>query len=291
VPSRLVVVGAGYIGLELGTALRKLGAQVTVVEMAERILPLYDAALTRPVAKRLEHLGVRVVLGSTAAAAAEGGGVVVTDGAGGQTTVPADVVLVTVGRRPALDGWGLEQLDLDRDGMALRIDDRCRTSMRGVWAIGDATGEPMLAHRAMAQGQLVAEVVAGQRRSWDERVIPEVCFTDPEIVSVGLSPDAAEGRGIATTVGTFALAANGRALTLGRPDGFVRVVARQHDHLLLGIQAVGAGVAELSGAFCTAVEMGAVLEDVAAIVAAHPTLGEAATEAAFAALGRSLHSR
>ncbi len=175
------------------------------------------------------------------------------------------------------------------DGRAVHVDDQCRTSMRGVFAIGDLTGEPMLAHRAMAQGALVAEVIAGMARTWDDRIVPEVCFTDPEIVKVGLSPQEATAAGIDHLVGRFPLAANGRALTLDRPDGFVRVVARRADHLVIGMQAVGAGVSELASSFTTTIEMGAVLEDVAAIVHAHPSLSEAVQEAALAALGRAIH--
>lgn len=288
VPDRLAVVGAGYIGLELGTAFRKLGAQVTLIEVQPRILPLYDAVLTRPVMARLTALGVHTMLGATAGALSDTGDTLrVADTDGHAIDVPADVVMVTVGRRAALDGFGLETLDLDMDGTSLRIDDECRTSMRGVYAIGDVTGEPMLAHRASAQGVLVAEVIAGKRRSWAGRVVPEVCFTDPEVISVGLSPDAADGLGIDHVVGTFPLSANGRALTLDRPDGFVRIVARRDDHLVLGVQAVGVAVGELAAGCCTLVEMGAVLEDVAAIVHPHPQLGEAIHEAALVAISRA----
>jgi hypothetical protein len=187
----------------------------------------------------------------------------------------ADKILVTVGRKPATDGWGLEELDLDRDGLALRIDDQCRTSMRGVYAIGDVTGEPMLAHRAMAQGEMVAEIVAGHRRSWDKRCIPAVCFTDPEIVTAGLDPEEARRAGREIRLGQFPFTANGRAMTLAAEDGFVRVVARADNNVVLGIQAVGTGVSELSAAFALAIEMGARLEDIAGTIHAHPTESEA----------------
>ena len=292
VPNRLVVVGAGYIGLELGTALRKLGADVTVVEMADRILPQYDRALTAPVAHRLDHLGVRVLLGTQATRwQPEDATLIVTDADGSEHALDADRVLVTVGRTPALTGFGIEALDLAMDGRHLRIDAQCRTSMRGVYAIGDVTGEPMLAHRASAQGEVVAEVIAGRRVVWDVVAIPEVCFTDPEIVSVGMSRDRARDAGEDAIEATFPFAASGRALTLDRTDGFVRVVARRSDHLVLGAQAVGAGVAELSGELVAALEMGATLEDLGAIVHAHPTLSEAIPEAAMKALGHGLHSR
>lgn len=289
VPQKLAVVGAGYIGLELGIALAKLGAKVTVVEALDRILPLYDSELTRPVAKSLETLGVETLLGAKAKGlSSKGDALLVETADGAERRIEADKVLVTVGRRPAVDGWGLEELDLDRDGRFIRIDDRCRTSMRGIFAIGDVTGEPMLAHRAMAQGEMVAELVAGHRRAWDKRAIPAVCFTDPEIVSVGLSPDEAR-RGGEVKVGQFPFKANGRAMTKLGESGFVRVVARADNHVVLGIQAVGSGVSELSAAFGLALEMGARLEDIAATVHSHPTQGEAFQEAALGALGHALH--
>ena len=161
--------------------------------------------------------------------------------------------------------------------------------MRGIYAIGDVTGEPMLAHRAMAQGEMVAEIVAGHRRAWDKRCIPAVCFTDPEIVSVGLSPEAARAAGKQVKLGQFPLSANGRAMTLGGEAGFVRVVARADNHLVLGIQAVGTAVSELAVAFALAIEMGARLEDIAGTIHAHPTQGEGLQEAAFKALGLALH--
>ncbi|MEI4472636.1 dihydrolipoyl dehydrogenase [Frigidibacter sp. MR17.24] len=288
VPRRLAVVGGGYIGLELGTAFAKLGSSVTVVEAAARILPQYDAELTRPVSARLEALGVRVLTGAKAEGLGAAGGLRVwtTDG---HDEIAADRVLVTVGRRPVTAGFGLESLDLAMDGPFLRVDERCRTSMRGVYAIGDVTGEPMLAHRAMAQGEMVAGLVAGERLGWDRRAIPSVCFTDPEIVSVGLSPEAARAAGETVEVASFPLAANGRALTTGREDGFVRVVARAGDHLVLGLQAVGAGLSELAAAFALVLENALVLEDVAGTIHAHPTEGEALHEACLRALGRGLH--
>ncbi|MCR5857475.1 dihydrolipoyl dehydrogenase [Mesorhizobium sp. J428] len=290
VPKGLAVVGGGYIGLELGTAFAKLGSRVTVVEAAPRILPNWDADLTRPVMKRLDGLGIAVLTETRARRmTSEGNTLLVERADGSEERVACDKVLVTVGRKPLVEGWGLEEIDLDRDGPFIRIDEQCRTSMRGVFAIGDVTGEPMLAHRAMAQGEMVAEIVAGHRRSWDKRAIPAVCFTDPEIVSVGLSPDEALAAGGEIKLGQFPFVANGRAMTLQSEEGFVRVVARADNHLVLGIQAVGAGVSELSAAFGLAIEMGARLEDIAGTIHAHPTLGEASQEAALKALGQALH--
>jgi dihydrolipoamide dehydrogenase len=291
VPERLAVVGGGYIGLELGTAFARLGAKVTVVEALPRILAQYDAELTRPVAKRLAALGVEVLAGAKAKGLSNKGDALLVETADGvEKKVAADKVLVTVGRKPVTEGWGLGQIDLDMDKKFIRIDDQCRTSMRGVYAIGDVTGEPMLAHRAMAQGEMVAEIVAGHRRSWDKRAIPAVCFTEPEIVSVGLSPEEAKTSGFETKIGLFPFSANGRAMTLQGEDGFVRVVARADNHLVLGVQAVGKGVSELSAAFSLAIEMGARLEDIAGTIHAHPTQSEAFAEAALKTLGRALHA-
>ena len=290
IPKTLVVVGGGYIGLELGTAFAKLGAAVTVVEAAPRILPQYDAELSAPVAKRLGVLGVTVLTGAKAkAVVADGTALAVEAGSGEQMALDADRILVTVGRRPVTSGFGLEALDLDMTGPFIRIDDRCRTSMHGIFAIGDITGEPMLAHRAMAQGEMVAEIVAGQRRAWDRVSIPAICFTDPEIVTVGLSPSEASSMGFEVKMDLFPFKANGRSLTLEREDGFIRTIARADNHLLLGIQGVGAGIAELSAAFSLALEMGARLEDIAGTIHAHPTQSEGFHESALKSLGHAIH--
>jgi len=273
VPERLLVVGAGYIGLELGTAFRKLGSEVTIIEARERILPNWDEQLTDPVRRWLERAGVTLHLGASFEMVER---------------TEADTVLVTVGRKPRTQGWGLEAMGVDMDGRFVRVDDHCRTSMRDVWAIGDLVGEPMLAHKASAQGEMVAELIAGAKRHFDPVAIPAVCFTDPEIVSVGLSPAEA---GENTIVAQFPFSASGRALSMaaGTDGGFVRVVARGDDHRLLGVQAVGAHVSELVGEFTLALEMGGLLEDVAGTIHAHPTLTEAFHEAALRALGHAIH--
>jgi dihydrolipoamide dehydrogenase len=289
-PEHLVVVGAGYIGLELGTAYRKLGARVTVVEAAGRVLPAYDDELARPVAARLKALGVDLHLESSVLGLSEDGkGVRMKNAGGEEVTIAADRVLVAVGRRPRTTGFGLESLMLDMNGRAVHIDNQCRTSMRNVWAIGDLTGEPMLAHRAMAQGEMVAEIIAGKRRHFMPAAIPAVCFTDPEVVVVGLTPQEAAKQGLDCISASFPYAANGRAMTIEATDGFVRVVARKDNHLIVGWQAVGSAVSELSTAFVQSIEMGAQLEDVGGTIHAHPTLGEAVQEAALRALGHALH--
>jgi dihydrolipoamide dehydrogenase len=290
VPGKLVVVGAGYIGLELGIAYRKLGAEVTIIEALSQVLPAYDAELARPVATSLRQLGVEVHLGCTVQGLSDDGTRVrMRDATGAEREVAADQVLVAIGRRPRTEGWGLERLQLDMDGRFIRVDAQCRTSMRNVWAVGDATGEPMLAHRASAQGEMVAEIIGGARRRFDPAAIPAIVFTDPEVVTVGQSPDEATAAGLDCIRAQFPFTANGRALTLEGGDGFVRVVARRDSHVIVGWQAVGRGVSELASAFTHSMEMGARLEDVAGTIHAHPTLGEAAREAALRALGHALH--
>jgi len=291
VPGRLAVIGAGYIGLELGTAFRKLGAEVTVIEAEERLLPRYDAQLTAPVRRWLERAGVTLHLGARVVGLGDRGELAVSLKDGSLITVAADSVLLTVGRRPRTEGWGIEAMGLDMVGPFVKIDDQCGTAVRNVWAIGDLVGEPMLAHKASAQGAMVAEIIAGARRRFDPVAIPAVCFTDPEIVTVGLSPEEAEAAGEDAVTAVFPLVANGRALTLEAGDdaGFVRVVSRRDNQRVLGVQAVGRAVAELAGEFALALEMGAVLDDIAGTIHAHPTLGEAFAEVAHLGLGRGLH--
>ena len=289
-PKRLTVVGGGYIGLELGIVYRKLGVEVSVVEARERVLPTYDAELTQPVAESLKKLGIKLYLEHSVEGfdtAEQRLRVRAPDGS--ELALDTEQVLVAVGRRPRTKGFNLEALALKMNGAAIAIDERCQTSMRNVWAIGDVAGEPMLAHRAMAQGEMVAELIAGKQRAFTPRAIAAVCFTDPEIVVAGKTPEMAKEEGLDCLVAHFPFAANGRAMTLESKSGFVRVVARRDNHLILGWQAVGVGVSELSTTFGQSLEMGARLEDVAGTIHAHPTLGEAVQEAALRALGHALH--
>lgn len=290
VPEHLAIVGGGYIGLEIGTAYAKMGARVTVIEMQDRVLPLYDKELTAPVAKRLAELGIDVLTGTRVEGLSKQGMVLsLTGDKGKEQILTAEKILVTVGRRPNVVGFGLEGLGLSMVGAAISIDPSCKTSMRDVFAIGDVTGEPMLAHRAMAQGEMVAEFVAGNNRRWDKRCIPAVCFTDPEIVTCGLLPEEARAAGHDSEIASFPFKANGKALASEAGDGFVRIVFDRQSHVVLGIQAVGAGISEFSAAFAGALEMCARLEDIAGTIHAHPTQSEAFQEAALKGLGAALH--
>lgn len=289
-PATLAVVGGGYIGLELGIAYAKLGTRVTLIEARGNLLPSWDAALSRPVQKRLADLGVEVLLNTRVQDGDPEAGRLhlLTEGAQIQVR-EFDQVLVAVGRKPRSQTAGIDRLMLDMDGPFIRVDEQGRTSMRQVWAIGDITGEPMLAHRAMAQAEVVAAVIAGQRRRFEPLAIPAVCYADPEVVVSGLLPDEARARHGDVLTASFPFAHNGRALTLEAAEGFVRVVAKRDDHRIVGWQAVGTGVSELAAAFTQSIEMCARLEDVAGTIHAHPTLSEAIQEAALKALGTGLH--
>lgn len=290
-PKSLVVVGGGYIGLELGIAFRKLGSQVAVVEAQQQILPLYDEKLVEPVRRWLKRKNVITHLGAKAVGIDEAGtGLVIETDSRERLTLQADKILVATGRRPAVDGWGLEHMAVAIDGGFVRVDERCATSMKNVWAIGDLVGEPMLAHKASMQGEMVAEIIAGHRRRFDPVAIPAVCFTEPEIVSVETGATTADLQD--AIVSTFPFQANGRALSMNGVEdgGFVRVVARKSDHRILRIHAVGPHVSELVGEFTQAIEMGAVLQDIACTIHAHPTLGEAFHEAALKGLGHAIHA-
>ena len=293
VPKHLVVIGAGYIGLELGIAYAKLGSKVTFVEALDRIMPLFDAEMTKPVMQWLKKHDVDVRLGCKAKGLTEKDGKthLEFETAEGETdSVRASKVLVAVGRKPCTQNWGLENMGVDMNGAFVKADQQCRTAMRDVWAIGDLIGEPMLAHKATAQGEMVAEIIAGHRRVHDPVSIAAVCFTEPEVVGVGLTPDEAKEAGHETVIGRFPLSASGRALAVNAGDsGFVRVTARKSDHVILGIHAVGAHIAEMSGEFALAVEMGARLEDIAGTIHVHPTMTEAFAESALAALGHPIH--
>mgnify|MGYP001395591582 FL=1 len=298
-PKSVAIVGGGYIGLELGCALAKLGSEITVVEGMGSILAIMDKEIRRPLELWLKKHKVSVhtdslargveIKGRGASKKAE----LTFEKDGTEQKVNVDKVLVTVGRSPNTKGWGLENIGVRMDGSGrfIRTDRQCRTSVPGVFAIGDVAGEPMLAHKASAEGEMVAEIIAGHKREFDKVAIPAIVFTEPEIVSVGLTPDEAKERGEEIIVGKFPLAANGRALSLEaeKTGGFIRVTARESDHVILGVQAVGSHVAELHSEFVLALEMGALLEDIAGTVHAHPTMSEAFHESVLKTLGHAIH--
>lgn len=286
VPAELVVIGGGYIGLELGTAYAKLGSKVTVLEALDRLLPTVDPELVAVVTRRMRQLGIGWHTGARAAGwREEGGKALVEARAGGQDLrIPADRILVATGRRPNSAGLGLEEagVEVDERGF-IRTDASCRTAVANCYAIGDVRGEPMLAHKATREAMVVAEAIEGRNAAMDVVAIPAVIFTDPEISTVGLTEEGARAAGIEPVVGRFPFAASGRAVTLGQRDGFVKVVAARDDGRLLGVHIVGPEAAELIHAAALALEMGAQAEDLALTVHPHPTLSEGLMLAAEAA--------
>jgi dihydrolipoamide dehydrogenase len=294
VPDSLVIVGAGYIGMELATVFQKVGCDVTVVEQLDGVLPGYEDDLSGVVHERAESLGVDFQFGQTAREweATDEGVLLRTDSEGerDEQSFEAEKCLVAVGRQPVTDTLNLEAVDIETDDRGfIETDDRARTSMDDVFAVGDVAGEPMLAHKAFAEGEVAAEVIAGEPAALDHQAIPAAVFTDPEIGTVGMTEAEAEAAGFDPVVGQMPLRASGRALTLDEREGFVRIVADDATDFILGAQAVGPEASELVAELGLAVEMGATLEDVASTVHVHPTLSEAVHEAAKGARDESIH--
>lgn len=293
-PKSLVVIGGGYIGVELGQMYSKFGTKVTIIEGADTILPGFDADMSRLVAKKLKEKDVEVYNGAQAQSAEQTDkNVTVTFTVGGEEKkVTADYLLVTVGRRPNTDGeLGLDLIDLKMtDRGLIEVDDQCRTSIPHIYAIGDIVAGPALAHKATYEAKVAAEAIAGQPSKVDYKCIPAVCFSDPECASVGLSDGEAKAQGYKTKVGRFSYGANGRAVSLGAADGFVKLVADAETGLVLGGQVAGHEASNLIAEIGLAIEMGATLEDLSLTIHAHPTLGEIVMEAAEVALGHPIHA-
>jgi dihydrolipoamide dehydrogenase len=293
VPGRLLVVGGGYIGLELGVVYAALGSRVTVVEMMAGLLPGVDADLVRPLAARVERLFEAVRLRTRVAGIAEKGGRlrVEFDGeTGGGREDTFDRVLVAVGRRPNAGTLGLERTNAEVDDWGFIVVDAQRRSREpSIFAIGDVAGEPMLAHKASHEGRAAVEVIAGRVVAFDPQAIPAVVFTDPEIAWCGLTEDDAKRRGRAVTVTRFPWAASGRALTLDRPEGLTKLVLDPDSGRVLGVGLAGPGAGELIAEGVLAIEMGATATDLALSIHPHPTLSETIMEAGEMYLGQSTH--
>jgi dihydrolipoamide dehydrogenase len=291
VPSRLLVVGAGYIGLEIGTLYAKLGSKVTVVEALSTILPGTDPELAQVVARKLKKMGLEVLTGAKARSWAEKGdrAVVTVEMGGNQVSIDADRILVAVGRRPNSENLGLEAVGVKTNKGFVVTDRRLRSNVPGIYAIGDVAGQPMLAHKASKEGEVVAEVIAGRKSEMDVRCIPAVIFSDPEIATAGISVPEAEAQGRKIRVGKFPFAALGRAIANADTDGFVKVVLDAESTEILGIHVVGNGACDIIAEAALAIEMGALADDVGLTIHAHPTLPEAIMEACKATLGEAIH--
>ena len=294
VPGHLVVIGGGYIGLELGSVWRRLGAEVTVVEFLDRLVPGMDGEIGKTFERVLGKQGIKIRLKTKVTGAKTGpDGVALTvePAAGGDAeTLNADVVLVAIGRRPYYAGLGLQEAGVELDERKrVRIDAHYATNVPGIYAIGDVVTGPMLAHKAEEEGVAMAEILAGQAGHVNYGVIPGVVYTWPEVASIGVTEEQLKADGIAYKVGKFPFTANARARAIGATDGFVKILADAATDLILGAHIIGPDAGTLIAEIATAMEFGASSEDVARTCHAHPSLNEAVKEAALAVEGRALH--
>ncbi|MFF2089698.1 dihydrolipoyl dehydrogenase [Paenibacillus sp. NPDC058174] len=294
IPKSLIVIGGGYIGIELGQMYSKFGTKVTVIEGGDTILPGFDKDMSSIVVKKLKGTNVDIVTGAMAQGAEQtDNDVTLTYKVGDkEEKVTADYLLVTVGRRPNTDGdLGLELANVKVSERGLvEVDGQCRTSNPNIFAIGDIIAGPALAHKAMYEGRVAAEAIAGLPSVIDYKCVPAVCFSDPECASVGYSEKEAKEKGHETKVGKFPFAINGRAMSLNANEGFVKIVADKNTGLVLGAQIIGTEASNMIAELGLAIEMGATLEDIALTIHAHPTLGEIVLDAAEVALGHPIHT-
>ncbi len=291
-PKRLVVVGGGAIGLEFASMYQKLGSAVTIVELMDQLLPGGDPEVSRVVQRNLESKGAKIHLKSTVASCVARGGSakLEVNTPEGKVSLEADKVLVSVGRRPRTEGLNLGKLGVATDEKGyISTDKRMMTNVDGVFAIGDIRGPPLLAHKASKEGIVAAECAAGLPSAADWKVIPDAVFCDPEVATVGLTEAKATAAGFNVKRSRFQFAALGRALSTGETQGFVKVVSKAEDGLVLGVQIVGPEASNLISEVALAIEMGATVDDIALTVHPHPTLPEAIMEAAESAADRPIH--
>ncbi|WP_289142165.1 dihydrolipoyl dehydrogenase [uncultured Brevibacillus sp.] len=291
-PKSLVVIGGGYIGIELGTVFAKFGTKVTILEGSDQILPGFEPDMPRLVERKLKKLGVTINTKALAQGMeeTENGVIVKAEVKGEQQQIEAEYVLVTVGRRPNTDELGVRDIGMNlTDRGLIVVDKQGRTNIPNVYAIGDIVAGPALAHKASYEGKVAAEAIAGHPAEVDYKAIPAVVFCDPEIASVGINEKEAKEKGIDYVVGRFPFAANGRALSVNAGEGYVKLIAEKETNLVLGAQIVGPEASNIIAEIGLAIEMGATLEDIELTIHAHPTLGEVTMEAAELALGRPIH--
>jgi dihydrolipoamide dehydrogenase len=293
VPKRLVVVGGGVIGLELGMVYQAFGSELTVVELTPGLLPGIDPECTKIVEKNIVKHGGKVFKNTRAEKVekrADGTVVVHISADGKSQTLECDKVLVAVGMKPRSRGIGLEELgvQIDQRGF-VQTNELCQTNVEGIYAIGDVSGPPMLAHKASKEGEVAAEVIGGHRAAKDWTTVPGIVFTHPEIATAGITEDEAKKQGYTLKVGKFPFSALGRAMSIAETDGFVKVVADAKTGRVLGIHIVGPSASDLISEAVLAIETVATAEDISLTIHPHPTLGEALMEASAAALGHAIH--
>lgn len=287
-PQSLLCIGGGYIGLELGSFYAKIGTQVTVLEAGPALLGTVDPELTRVVQRKLEKSGVKVITGVPVKGCKKSASGVEVEF--GSEKAKFDAVLVTIGRTPNSENIGLDLAGVRVDAKGfIPVDAQRRTNVPHIFAIGDIAGQPLLAHKGSKEGIVAAEAIAGHKTIYDVRAMPAVIFTDPEIATVGLTEAEAKAAGHTVQVGNFPFAANGRALSVAEPDGFVKMIGDAKTGRLLGVHIVGVEASNLIAEAALAIEMGAHVEDLALTVHAHPTLPETLMEAAEATLGHAIH--
>jgi dihydrolipoamide dehydrogenase len=293
VPGKLLVVGAGIVGLELGSVWRRLGSEVTVVEFLDRILPGADGEVAKQFQRILEKQGFVFRLGHKVTGIEKtpsGLSVAIVPSRGGEALMlPADAVLAAIGRRPFTEGLGAEALGIAMEQGRVVIDENFATNVAGIYAVGDAVRGPMLAHKAEDEGIAVAEIIASQHGHVNYTVIPSVVYTMPEIAWVGATEEELQADGIVYSVGRFPFTANGRARAMRHTEGFVKILADAKTDRVLGVHIIGVGASEQIAEACVLMEFGGSAEDLARICHAHPTLSEAVREAALATDKRAIH--
>ena len=288
VPKKLVVVGGGVIGVELGSVWSRLGADVTVVEFLPKIIATYDDDIIRNFTRIMQKQGLKIEVGAKVTGFAKG--VLTAERDGKILEFPADKVLVAVGRRPYTDSLGLDKAGVELDEKKrVKVDGHLRTTAKNIWAIGDVVAGPMLAHKAEEDGAAVAEWIAGKAGhiNWD--LVPGIVYTHPEVASVGLGEDAAKAKGMAVNIGKFNFAANGRAIAADATDGYVKIIADAKTDKILGAQILGANAGELISEIVTHMEYGGSAEDLGRTIHAHPTMSEAIKEAGLAVSKSAIH--
>ncbi|MGM0878571.1 MAG: dihydrolipoyl dehydrogenase [Bacillota bacterium] len=293
IPNKLVVIGGGVIGIELGTAYANFGTEVTFIEAADEILVGFEKQMSAIVKRNLKKKG-NVEIHTKAMAKGvqetENGVKVTFEVKGEEQTIEADYLLVTVGRRPNTDELGLEQVGVEMtDRGIIKIDKQCRTNIPNIYAIGDIVEGPQLAHKASYEGKIAAEAIAGEKAEIDYLGIPAVVFSEPELASVGYTEAEAKEEGIEVNAAKFPFAANGRALSLNDTDGFLKLITRKEDGLVIGAQIAGPSASDMISELGLAIEAGMTAEDIAMTIHAHPTLGEITMEAAEVAIGTPIH--
>ena len=292
IPEKLVVVGGGYIGTELGTAYANFGTEVTILEGTKDILGGFEKQMSQLVKRNLKKKGVEIITEAMAQGVEEtkDGVKVKYEANGKEETIEADYVLVTVGRRPNTEEIGLEQVGIELDDRnRIKIDKQCRTNIDNIYAIGDIVEGLPLAHKASYEAKIAAEAISGQKSEIDYLGIPEVVFSEPELASVGYTEQEAKDAGYDVKAAKFPFAANGRAQSLNDTDGFVKLITRKEDGLVIGGQVAGVNASDIIAEIGLAIEAGMTAEDIALTIHAHPTLGEMTMEAAEVALGTPVH--